>query len=79
MVKQVRYYRVPEALTRARISRATLYRWFASGRVPEPGQRDRNGHRIFSQQELEALIDYVNSVIPVHQDDHLSESRGKSA
>jgi hypothetical protein len=56
------YYRTAEALKRAGISRATFYRWLASGRIADSGQRDRNGHRIFTQQEIEALAEYAGRV-----------------
>jgi predicted site-specific integrase-resolvase len=56
---------MPEALKRVGISRATLYRWIASGRVPDSGQRDRNGHRLFTQQELDALAEFAGTVTPI--------------
>ena len=58
----VAYYRTAEALERSGISRATFYRWVASGRAADANQRDRNGHRIFTRQEVEALAAIAGAV-----------------
>ncbi|HHE41302.1 MAG TPA: MerR family transcriptional regulator [Dehalococcoidia bacterium] len=51
----VRYYHTTEAAQRAGISRSTLLRWLRQGRVPLPARRDRNGWRLFTQEDLEQL------------------------
>lgn len=58
----VTYYRTAEALERSGISRATFYRWVAAGRVLDAQQRDRNGHRIFTSQEVEAMAAIASRV-----------------
>jgi predicted site-specific integrase-resolvase len=61
-LKGVTYYRTAEVLVRTGISRATFYRWVAAGRAADAQQRDRNGHRIFTDQEVEALMAIANRI-----------------
>lgn len=42
------------------VSRNTLLRWFREGRVSD-GPRDRNGWRVFGEQEIEALRAFVKT------------------
>ncbi len=73
----VTYYRTAEALERSGISRATFYRWVAAGRAVDAHQRDRNGHRIFTNQEVEALASIANRIETVTgpTDRHAQEER----
>ena len=45
----------------AGIHRLTLLRWIRSGKMPDVS-RDRNGWRIFSEAEAEAVVAYATSV-----------------
>lgn len=56
-LKGTTYYRTAEALEMVGISRATFYRWLAAGRIPDSQNRDRNGQRIFTKGEIEALAE----------------------
>jgi predicted site-specific integrase-resolvase len=48
-------YRIGEALTAATLSRATYFRWLKQGRVRDTQFKDRNGRRVFTEQELDDL------------------------
>jgi len=56
-------YTTLEVAERAGVSRDTLRRWLKSGKVPEP-DRDRNGWRIFSEEDLKEVLRYKNRIIP---------------
>jgi predicted site-specific integrase-resolvase len=45
-------YRIGEALSSAALSRATYFRWLKQGRVRDTQFKDRNGRRVFTEQEL---------------------------
>lgn len=49
-----------EVASKAGIHRDTLLRWLREKKIPEPA-RDRNGWRIFSEQELDNIIRYAQS------------------
>jgi excisionase family DNA binding protein len=38
------------------ITRATLYRWIAEGKIPEPAKDPGNGWPIWQQPELDAIV-----------------------
>lgn len=44
----------------AQVHRDTLLRWLREGRIPEPG-RDRNGWRIFTLEEAQAVVRYAEN------------------
>jgi DNA-binding transcriptional MerR regulator len=48
-------YRIGEALAEAGLSRSTYFRWIRLGRVPDTQYKDRNGRRVFTQDELQQL------------------------
>jgi site-specific DNA-methyltransferase (cytosine-N4-specific) len=50
----------------ANIHRDTLLRWLRENRVPEPG-RNRNGWRVFTNEEAEAIARYARSGQISHQ------------
>lgn len=56
-------YSTTDVAERAQISRDTLLRWLKSGKIEEP-DRNRNGWRVFTEAELEAVLRYANKVIP---------------
>jgi predicted site-specific integrase-resolvase len=49
------FYRMQEALLEADISRATFFRWVRDGRIPDARFRDRNGRRLLTREELDAI------------------------
>lgn len=48
-------YRIGEALELASLSRATYFRWLKQGRVHDTHFKDRNGRRLFTEDELNQL------------------------
>ena len=51
----VQYYRTTEAARNIGVSRSTLLRWLSQGRVEVPVRRDRNGWRVFNEEDLDLL------------------------
>ena len=51
----VQYYRTTEAARNIGVSRSTLLRWLSQGRVAVPVRRDRNGWRVFNEEDLDIL------------------------
>lgn len=48
-------FSIGEALPRAGVSRSTYFRWVRSGRIPDTQFKDRNGRRVFTEEEVEQL------------------------
>lgn len=48
-------YRIGEALASASLSRATYFRWLKQGRLKDTQFKDRNGRRVFTEDELNDL------------------------
>ncbi len=76
------YLRAHEVARAAGISKNTLLRWLKAGKVPEVA-RDRNGWRIFSEEDLERVRAYAERTVPpedvrAHAGDGTS-SRGEAA
>ena len=49
-----------EVAQMAQVHRDTLLRWLREGRIPEPG-RDRNGWRVFTPEEAQAVVRYAQN------------------
>ncbi len=62
MLKDRVVYSIGEALSKARVSRSTYFRWVRTGRIPDTQFKDRNGHRVFTQEEVQALDDFANQL-----------------
>lgn len=56
-------YSTNDVAEKAGVSRDTILRWLRDGKIPEP-DRDRNGWRIFNDQELKVILRYANKVTP---------------
>ncbi|MBP6874594.1 MAG: MerR family DNA-binding transcriptional regulator [Candidatus Eisenbacteria bacterium] len=56
-------YSTAEVAERAGVSRDTILRWLKDGKVPEPG-RDRNGWRVFGEEELSAVLRHARKTTP---------------
>ncbi len=52
-----------EAAKQAGISKATLLRWLKDGKVPEVA-RDVRGWRVFTEEEVEQIREYANTISP---------------
>lgn len=51
----------PEVAELFGVTRATLYRWIAEGRIPEPARDPDNGWPIWRQPELDAIAKAVKT------------------
>lgn len=49
------YYKTSEACVKARISKATLFRWLKSG-VISKAHRDRRGRRLFTEDDMNTIL-----------------------
>lgn len=59
----MRVYRIGEALEEAGVSRATFFRWVREGRVADVRYRDRNGRRVFTDDELRGLCGITKKLV----------------
>ncbi len=50
-----KFYRIGEALAVASVSRATYFRWLKLGLLKDTQFKDRNGRRVFTEDELDEL------------------------
>ena len=62
-VKDKTLYRIGEALAAASLSRATYFRWLKSGRLKETRFKDRNGRRLFTEAELDELVNEAKRLV----------------
>ena len=60
MVKDEKMY-ASEAAIKIGISKATLLRWFAQGKVEEVA-RDVRGWRVFTKKDIERISKYANKI-----------------
>ncbi len=56
-------YRIGEALRTAGVSRATYFRWVQRGRIADARYRDRNGRRVFTDEDIRALKDEAKKLL----------------
>lgn len=59
------YYRIGEALKEAGVSRATYFRWIREGRIVDSQYRDRNGRRLLTCDELQAIKRVSHRIVDV--------------
>ena len=62
------YLSAAEVAAQAGVTRQTLWRWRQQGKVPV-GRRFRDKQILFTQDELERVLDYANRMEPVTNDD----------
>jgi hypothetical protein len=63
MVNNRKLYRIGEALAAASLSRATYFRWLKAGKVRETQFKDRNGRRLFTEEELNTLVSEAKRLV----------------
>ena len=56
------YYLITEACAMAGTNRNTLLRWIREGRFADVKIRDRNGWRLFNEDDIERLKVEVNKI-----------------
>jgi hypothetical protein len=62
-LNDVIYYRAAEAYARAGISRNTFIRWVRDGKFDDVVHRDRNGWRLFTEDDICRLRARANLVL----------------
>jgi len=62
MLKDKTVFSIGEALARVGMSRSTYFRWVKAGRIPDTQFKDRNGHRVFTEEELQILDGLANQL-----------------
>jgi predicted site-specific integrase-resolvase len=55
------YYRTAEVCDKARISRATLFRWLKTGMLPK-SYWDRRGWRLFTEDDMTFIVAESNRI-----------------
>ena len=60
----VRFLTNGEVAEHARVSRQTLWRWRAEGRIPA-GRQYRGRAVVFTEEEVEAILQYANRIEPL--------------
>ena len=63
LVDNTKLYRIGEALTAASLTRATYFRWLKAGKVMETQFKDRNGRRLFTEAELQTLVNEAKRLV----------------
>lgn len=57
------YYTTGETCEKAGISRGTLFRWIKIGLIPEAQYRNRNGWRLFSDDEIKKMRNITEKTV----------------
>jgi len=55
-------YTTKDVIKKIGVSRNTLFLWFRHKKIPET-KRNRNGHRIFTKEDIDAILSYKNRLI----------------
>lgn len=63
MTKTEQRYSTQQVAEKVGVSKETILRWLRAGKIPEP-DRDRNGWRIFSEDEIHRILRFKNHVTP---------------
>ena len=62
LINNQTYYMIAEACVMAGTNRNTLLRWIREGRYADVKTRDRNGWRLFSEDDIERLKSQLNKI-----------------
>jgi len=62
LINQQKYYMIAEACAMAGTNRNTLLRWIREGRFADVKIRDRNGWRLFNEDDIQRLKKEVNKI-----------------
>jgi DNA-binding transcriptional MerR regulator len=68
------FYTMKEACTLIGVSRFTLLRWFAEGKVEEVPRSRRNNYRMFRPEDVERIRAYAEAV-DLPQKEHAKQGR----
>jgi predicted site-specific integrase-resolvase len=64
-IQDQRYYITPEVAEKAKVHKSTLFRWIAEGRIARPGLKDRKGWYLWTQEELDKVLEKAQVTIKV--------------
>ena len=56
-------YTTQQIADKVGVRKETILRWLRAGKIPEP-DRDRNNYRIFTEEELKAILRFKNTIRP---------------
>lgn len=70
-LKGSKYYHTAEACVLAGTNRNNFLRWVKNGTFPDVQYRDRNGWRLFTEQDIRRLEIKVNSIQDLGSAKHL--------
>jgi DNA-binding transcriptional MerR regulator len=62
LIDRKTYFQIAKACKIAGTNRNTLLRWIRNGRFPDVKTRDRNGWRLFTEDDIERLKLEVNAI-----------------
>ena len=62
------FYSMKEACDLIGVSRFTLLRWFAEGKVEEVPRSRRNNYRMFRPQDIERIRQYAHQLVLPEKD-----------
>lgn len=57
-----KYFTTKDVIKKVGISRTTLFLWIWDKKIPEV-RKNRNGHRIFTREDIDKILAYKNKVI----------------
>jgi DNA-binding transcriptional MerR regulator len=69
------YFTTKDVLKQVGISRNTLFLWLKKGKIPEV-VRDRNGHRLFTPQDVAQIVAFKDQKIFPEQPAHAIKRHG---
>ena len=56
------YYKTSEACSQAGIGRSTFFRWLRMGVIEDVPHRDRNGWRLFTEEDINRMRNEAGTV-----------------
>jgi len=57
------FYTTKDVLKKVGVSRNTIFLWFKQRKIEEVS-RNRNGHRVFTDEDIRRILSYKNKFIP---------------
>ena len=68
------FHTMGEAVKLIGVSRYTLLKWFAQGKVAEVPRNKRNGYRMFRRSDIERIREYAHQIV-LPEKDQLGQGR----
>jgi predicted DNA-binding transcriptional regulator AlpA len=72
-IEAITYFSAADIRRRIKVARQTLWRWRKARKIPQ-GRRYRDRQVVFTKEEVEAIREYANRLVPVEQSE-ASQSR----